>query len=33
MMARERLEGLWENESGLISTQVLQEFYVPVTAS
>ena len=31
MMARERLGGLWENESGLISTQVLQESYVTVT--
>ena len=30
-MARERLEELWENESGSISTQVLQEFYVTVT--
>lgn len=30
-MARQRLQGLWEAESGRISTQVLQEFYVTVT--
>ena len=29
--ARSHLEALWQNESGLISTQVLQEFYVTVT--
>ncbi len=29
--ARARLEGLWESGSGVISTQVLQEFYVTVT--
>lgn len=29
--ARTRLEGLWEHESGMVSTQVLQEFYVKVT--
>ena len=30
-VARTRLEALWEDESGLVSTQVLQEFYVTVT--
>lgn len=29
--AKARLEALWEDESGTISTQVLQEFYVTVT--
>lgn len=29
--ARARLEALWEDESGCVSTQVLQEFYVTVT--
>ena len=29
--ARARLESLWEDESGCISSQVLQEFYVTVT--
>ena len=29
--ARSHLDGLWWNESGRISTQVLQEFYVTVT--
>lgn len=29
--ARSQLQALWQNESGLISTQVLQEFYVTVT--
>ncbi|MGH9225361.1 MAG: PIN domain-containing protein [Acidimicrobiales bacterium] len=29
--ARTRLEALWEDESGSVSTQVLQEFYVTVT--
>jgi predicted nucleic acid-binding protein len=29
--ARSHLEALWRNESGRISTQVLQEFYVTVT--
>ncbi len=29
--ARERLRGLWETETGSLSTQVLQEFYVTVT--
>lgn len=29
--ARQRLQYLWETESGLMSTQVLQEFYVTVT--
>ena len=29
--ARSRLEELWRDESGLLSTQVLQEFYVTVT--
>jgi predicted nucleic acid-binding protein len=29
--ARARLRALWEEESGLTSTQVLQEFYVTVT--
>jgi len=29
--ARARLQALWEDESGLMSTQVLQEFYVTVT--
>jgi len=29
--ARSRLQALWQTESGLISTQVLQEFYVTVT--
>lgn len=29
--ARSQLEALWQNESGLVSTQVLQEFYVTVT--
>ena len=29
--ARQRLQHLWETESGLMSTQVLQEFYVTVT--
>ena len=30
-VARTRLEALWEDESGLVSTQVFQEFYVTVT--
>lgn len=30
-IARSRLRVLWEDESGLLSTQVLQEFYVTVT--
>jgi predicted nucleic acid-binding protein len=25
------VEALWENENGIVSTQVLQEFYVTVT--
>lgn len=29
--ARSHLQALWRNESGLTSTQVLQEFYVTVT--
>lgn len=29
--ARSHLEALWRNESGRMSTQVLQEFYVTVT--
>ncbi len=29
--AQSQLQALWQNESGLISTQVLQEFYVTVT--
>ncbi len=29
--AQSRLQALWEDESGLMSTQVLQEFYVTVT--
>jgi len=29
--ARSHLRALWQNESGVISTQVLQEFYVSVT--
>jgi len=29
--AQSRLRALWEDESGLMSTQVLQEFYVTVT--
>ncbi len=29
--ARARLQALWEDETGLLSTQVLQEFYVTVT--
>lgn len=29
--ARSRLQTLWKNETGLTSTQVLQEFYVTVT--
>lgn len=29
--ARSHLQALWQNESGLTSTQVLQEFYVTVT--
>lgn len=29
--ARLQLEALWQNQSGLMSTQVLQEFYVTVT--
>jgi predicted nucleic acid-binding protein len=29
--AADRLEGLWENGSGRLSTQVLQEFYTNVT--
>ena len=29
--ARARLQTLWEDEAGLMSTQVLQEFYVTVT--
>jgi len=30
-LARSRLQTLWKNETGLTSTQVLQEFYVTVT--
>jgi predicted nucleic acid-binding protein len=30
-VARSHLEALWQNQSGLMSTQVLQEFYVTVT--
>lgn len=30
-MARAKLEALWQTESGLVSTQVLQELYVTVT--
>jgi len=30
-VARSQLQALWQNESGLISTQVLQEFYVTVS--
>jgi predicted nucleic acid-binding protein len=30
-VARSHLQALWQNESGLMSTQVLQEFYVTVT--
>ncbi len=30
-VARARLEALWEGESGVVSTQVLQESYVTVT--
>ena len=30
-VAREILLGLWENGTGVISTQILQEFYVVVT--
>ncbi len=30
-VAREVLLGLWENGTGVISTQILQEFYVVVT--
>jgi predicted nucleic acid-binding protein len=29
--ARTHVQALWQNESGLVSTQVLQEFYVTVT--
>lgn len=29
--ARSHLRALWQNEAGLMSTQVLQEFYVTVT--
>ncbi len=29
--AQSQLQALWEDESGLMSTQVLQEFYVTVT--
>jgi predicted nucleic acid-binding protein len=29
--ARAHLEALWQDETGLLSTQVLQEFYVTVT--
>lgn len=29
--ARSKVQALWQNESGLMSTQVLQEFYVSVT--
>lgn len=30
-MARSQLQSLWHQESGLVSSQVLQEFYVTVT--
>ncbi len=30
-LAREFVEGCWENENGCLSIQVLQEFYVTVT--
>ena len=30
-MAKSRLEALWLDETGMVSTQVLQEFYVTVT--
>lgn len=30
-LARSHLQALWQNETGLMSTQVLQEFYVTVT--
>jgi len=30
-LAREFMEGCWENENGCLSMQVLQEFYVTVT--
>jgi len=30
-IALTRIEGLWEKEAGVLSTQVLQEFYVNVT--
>ena len=30
-LAKKLLEGCWENGSGVLSTQVLQEFYVTIT--